>query len=73
MKCIEKVYAITSGGNPQPLVSKEKSFKMSHTKTGWVNTADPAADVRQNPADLPENSFCSAATQIKLYSVDSRH
>ena len=51
---------------------------MSHrTKTlvlhGWVNTADPAADVRQNPADLPENSFCSAATQIKLYSVDSRH
>ena len=40
---------------------------------GWVNTADPAADVRQNPADLPENSFCSAATQIKLYSVDSRH
>ena len=34
MKCIEKVYAITSGGNSQPLVSKEKSFKMSHTKTG---------------------------------------
>ena len=41
--------------------------------TGWVNTADPAADVRTNPADLPENSFCSAATPIKVYSMDNRH
>ena len=40
---------------------------------GWVNTADPAADVRTNPADLPENSFCSAATPIKVYSMDNRH
>ena len=34
MKCIERVYAIDSGGNSQPLLSREKSSKLSHTKTG---------------------------------------
>ena len=27
--------------------------RTSKQRNGWVNTADPAVDVRQNPADLP--------------------